>query len=275
MKTIVITGANSGIGYMSSLQLAKLNHKVIMVCRNENKAREACKKIIEQSKNQNVSFLIADLSDSKQVKETVEKLVVENLDIDVLINNAADFDISVKQPQFNAQGIEKQFATNVVAPFILSEGLMPVLKRANGKIINVSTQGLCVYPNISLDFDNLNAQKFYKADKTYYQNKLALLMFSLYMREKYKNIDLHAVRVTNVKVDISRYDSINPWLKQLYKIKSKFSISPSKMAEVYTALATEKHDGFLYNEDMKEVKANKFAYDKAAQQRLYDLLLGV
>lgn len=98
-------------------------------------------------------------------------------------------------------------------------------------------------------------------------------MFSLYLADVQNNIRVQAVRVANVKIDMSRYQQISPILKLIYKVKAKFSISPQKMARVYTTLATlEGHDGFLYDENCREVRANKFAYDKSAQRRLYELL---
>ena len=98
-------------------------------------------------------------------------------------------------------------------------------------------------------------------------------MFSLYLADIQHNIRVQAVRVANVRIDMSRYQQISPILKQMYKIKAKFSISPQEMAEVYTTLATtESYNGFLYDENCREVRANKFAYDKLAQKRLYELL---
>ncbi len=272
MKTIIITGGNSGIGYQSCLQLANLNHKVIMICRNETSAKKATETIKLETKNDNVSYKIADLSNISSVKNIASQIIIENESIDILINNAADFDISNKTAKFNDENQEKQFATNVIAPFILSEMLIPIIQKSKGKIINISSQGLMVYPNITLDFENLNAEKSYKADKAYYQNKLALLMVSLFMKEKYADITFHAIRVTNVKVDINRYNNINSFLKFLYKIKSFFSISPEDMAKVYTELCVNDYDGFLYDEKLKEVLANKSVYDKTTQKKLYDLL---
>ena len=78
--------------------------------------------------------------------------------------------------------------------------------------------------------------------------------------------------MTNVKVDMRRYDHLSTFMKNLYKIKSRFSISPEEMAKVYTALSTEDgYDGFLYDEKW-EVKANRFAYEEAEQAKLYSLL---
>ena len=93
------------------------------------------------------------------------------------------------------------------------------------------------------------------------------------MRKHWKDIKVQAIRVTNVKVDMNRYDHLSAFMKNLYKIKSRFSISPEKMAKVYIALSTEAgYEGFLYDEKCKEVKANAFAYEEEEQKKLYSLL---
>lgn len=99
----------------------------------------------------------------------------------------------------------------------------------NGRIINISSQGLCVYPFLKLDMDNLDGSRHYSPSSTYYKNKLALLMMSLYMREEYQDIRIQAIRVTNVKIDISRYDNLPVIMKKAYSIKSKFSILPEEI----------------------------------------------
>ena len=98
-------------------------------------------------------------------------------------------------------------------------------------------------------------------------------MLSLYMRKYWKGIKVQAIRVTNVKVDMSRYDHLSAFMKNLYKIKSRFSISPEEMAKVYIALSTEDgHEGFLYDEKCREVKTNTFAYEEEEQKKLYTML---
>ena len=98
-------------------------------------------------------------------------------------------------------------------------------------------------------------------------------MLSLYMRKHWKGIKIQAIRVTNVKVDMRRYDHLSAFMKNLYKIKSKFSIGPEEMAKVYTALSTEDgYEGFLYDEKCREVKANAFAYKEEEQKKLCTLL---
>ena len=210
----------------------------------------------------------------KSVREAAEQYIQKEDVLDVLINNAADFDLPVKKPILTREGLEKQFATNVAAPFLLSILLKGLLEKSeSGRIINISSQGLILYPFMKLDFENLSGQKHYSPAKTYYQNKLALLMLSLYMRKHWKGIKVQAIRVTNVKVDMRRYNHLSAFMKNLYKIKSKLSISPEEMAKVYTALSTEdRYEGFLYDEKCKEVKANAPAYEEEEQEKLYSLL---
>lgn len=274
MKNCVITGGNSGIGFQAAMQIAAKGYGVTLICRNQVSAQNACAEIIQNTANKNVDFLIADLSDMSAVRNAAAKYLETHSTLDVLINNAADFDLSVKTPIITPDGMEKQFATNVAAPFLLSQLLSDALAKAeNGRILNISSKGLCVFPFMKLDFQNLNGQQSYRPSNTYYQNKLALLMLSLYLADIQHNIRVQAVRVANVKIDMSRYPQISPILKLMYKVKAIFSISPQQMAKVYTTLATtEGHDGFLYDENCREVRANKSAYDKSAQRRLYELL---
>ena len=274
MKKVIITGGNSGIGYQSAKQLAEKGWSVTLFCRRKEAAEQACEEICQQTGNPHVDYILADLSDLESIKKAVEQYIQKEETLDVLMNNAADFDLSVKKPILTREGLEKQFATNVVAPFLLSILLKGLLEKSErGRIINISSQGLMLYPFMKLDFENLAGQKHYSPAKTYYQNKLALLMLSLYMRKHWKGIKIQAIRVTNVKVDMRRYDHLSAFMKNLYKIKSRFSISPEEMAKVYTALSTEDgYDGFLYDEKCREVKANAPAYEEEEQEKLYFLL---
>lgn len=153
---------------------------------------------------------------------------------------------------------------------MLSMLFMEALRNSeNGRIINISSQGLCAYPFLKLDMDNLDGSRHYSPSSTYYQNKLALLMMSLYMREEYQDVRIQAIRVTNVKIGISRYDNLPVIMKKAYSIKSKFSILPEEMAHIYTMLTTEDgYTGFMYDEKGNEVEANKSAYNQDTQRKL-------
>ncbi|OQA38112.1 MAG: NADP-dependent 3-hydroxy acid dehydrogenase YdfG [Parcubacteria group bacterium ADurb.Bin316] len=204
MKTIIVTGANAGIGKACSMQLAQLGHRVIMACRNQQRGEAARQEIISQTGNLEVILKIVDLSSLASLTKFVAEVAKEYDQIDVLINNGADFDISRRKKIVTEDGLESQFATNVVAPFFLSLSLLPMLEKSSaGKIVNISSQGLVMYPFIKLRIDDLNCQKKYDPATQYYQNKLALLMLSLYMKENFiGKTKIIAIRVTNVKVDV-------------------------------------------------------------------------
>ena len=274
MKKCIITGGNSGIGYQAAKQLADKGWQVTIFCRSKERAESACETIISETGNSHFSYLLADLSDLTSTKTAIENYIQAQGALDVLINNAADFDLSIKQPVLTKDGLEKQFATNVVAPFLLSQSFIPLLKESESdRILNISSQGLQAYPFIKLNFDNLKGEQSYTPSKTYYQNKLALLMLTLAMRARYKDVTIQAIRVPSVKVDMKRYSHLSSFMKNLYKLKSRFSISPEEMAQTYVALATgNSYNGFLYNEKCQEVKANRSVYDQEAQEKLYRIL---
>jgi len=275
MKKCIITGSNSGIGKAAAQKLAEKGCTVVLACRNLAAAEKTRDEIIQSTGNQNVYAMRVDLSLIADVKNFVKEYTEKYGSLDILINNAADFDLSRKSPLITTENNEAQFATNHLAPFTLTNGLLPLLKKSDdGRIINIASQGLVLYPNIKFDFDNIKGQKNYSPAKTYYQTKLAQLMFSISLKEKLEktNVSVYAVRVTNVKIDINRYPNLSPFMKSLYKMKSRFSISPEQMAKVYVDLAIgEKQMGFYYDEKLKEVRANKYAYDKDARDKLWQL----
>lgn len=270
-KHIIITGGNSDIGFHAAMQASF--HKdclVTIICRNKERAEKACNDILKAGWN-NIDYITADLSNMQSVRVAVNIFKSRYNHLDVLINNAADFDISCRN--ITADGFENQFAVNVAAPYLLFCLFKDYLiNSSNGKIINISSKGLCLFPFIKLDFNNLNGEKYYNPAKTYYQNKLALLLVSKYLSDNQKNIKIQAVRVTNVKIDITRYSNISSFLKYMYKIKSLFSISPYDMALIYNQLAFNDYNGFLFNELCREVKANRYVYNTSAQKKLYEYL---
>lgn len=275
MKTIIVTGANAGIGKACSMQLAQLGHRVIMACRNQQRGEAARQEIISQTGNLEVVLKIVDLSSLASLKKFVAEVAKEYDQIDVLINNGADFDISRRKKIVTEDGLESQFATNVVAPFFLSLSLLPMLEKSSaGKIVNISSQGLVMYPFIKLRIDDLNCQKKYNPATQYYQNKLALLMLSLYMKENFiGKTKIIAVRVTNVKVDVNRYPNLTAFQKRLYNFKSRFSIAAEEMAKTYVSIVEDDNfAGFYVDEKLREVKVNKGAADHKKQILLVEYL---
>ena len=130
MKTIIITGANSGIGKAAAKKLAAEGHRVILACRSEEKGNVAAEEIIASTGNKRVNTMKIDMASQSSIKEFAE-VFSQNFDrLDVLIHNAANFDLTMKHPVMTEDGLETIFATNHVGPFLLTNLLLDLLKNS-------------------------------------------------------------------------------------------------------------------------------------------------
>ena len=93
MKKVIITGGNSGIGYQAAKQLAEKGWSVTLFCRRKEAAEQACEEIRQKTGNGHVDYILADLSDLESIKRAAEQYIQKEDALDVLINNAADFDL--------------------------------------------------------------------------------------------------------------------------------------------------------------------------------------
>lgn len=268
--TCLVTGGNSGIGKAAAIQLAERGCRVLIACRDAGRGRQAVDEIQAKTKSKDVELLILDLSSQKSIRDAAATFGKLYDKLDVLIHNAADFDISRKSPMYSPEGIETVWATNHVGPVLLTDLLLPYLKKTGaGRILTVASQGLLMHPFLKINMQNpeFRGQK-YSVEKAYYQSKLAQVMYTNWLSEKLlkDNIMVNCIRVTNVKIDITRYPGLSDFMKSLYAIKSKYSITPEAMARVYTALALGEEyattTGKYFDEKLNVVKSSKYSCDK-------------
>lgn len=179
-KIILITGATSGIGFQTALALAKMDAQVIVTGRSKSSAEEAVTKIKAASGNSRVDFLLADLSAQKNVRALAEQFKARHERLDVLINNAG---LASSKKELTEDGLESDFAMNVVTPFLLTHLLMDSLKKSSSPRV-VTLMGGDV--PTTLDMDNLQSEKSFDGLNTYSQTKLAMtaLMYEFAQREK-------------------------------------------------------------------------------------------
>ena len=118
-KICLITGANSGIGKEAAVLIAQQDYKVIIACRNSKKGKEALSDIKQRSGNDSVELRIVDMSLQESIKKLSENLHREYHKIDVIIHNAAIFDITQKKPIITNEGVETVWATNHIGPVLL------------------------------------------------------------------------------------------------------------------------------------------------------------
>uniref|UniRef100_A0A671SSI5 Dehydrogenase/reductase SDR family member 12-like n=1 Tax=Sinocyclocheilus anshuiensis TaxID=1608454 RepID=A0A671SSI5_9TELE len=171
-RSFIITGANSGIGRAAACEIAKRGGTVHLVCRNEDRAKEARKDVVEQSKNENVHVHLVDMSNPRKVWEFASGFS-QNHNLHVLINNAG---CMVNQRELTEDDLEKNFATNTLGrkvnswTYILTTALIPTLKKSeNPRVITVSSGGMLVQ---KLNVEDLQFEKgSFDGTMAYAQNK--------------------------------------------------------------------------------------------------------
>jgi len=275
-KTIIITGANSGIGKAATIQLAQLGAHVIMMCRSQERGEQALQEVRIAANSDSMELILVDMSSQASVRRAVAEFLGRHTQLDLLIHNAANFDHRQTEPVLTEDGLETVFATNHVNIFLMTQLLLETLKASTpSRIITVASKGLLTYPFLDIDFDNLNGEKKFAMQRAYYQSKQAQVMFTFDLAERLEGtgVTVNCVRVGNVAIPDERLTHLPAWLLKIYHLKRRFALTPEKMAETYVWLAADSNlqdvTGGYWDAPNVPVKANKNAYNREAQKRLW------
>jgi NAD(P)-dependent dehydrogenase (short-subunit alcohol dehydrogenase family) len=180
-KTVLITGANSGIGFVTAVELAKMGARVLMVCRDTERGAHARAAVAQVATGAAPELLLADISSQQAIRVVADDIRQRFPKIDVLINNAGGI---FAERGFTANGIERTFATNHLGPFLLTNLLIDLIKAGTGgRIVNVASES---YPS-ELDFGNLQGEKGYSSLSAYFRSKLENIIFSLDLAQRLQN----------------------------------------------------------------------------------------
>ena len=274
-KTVIITGANSGIGMAAAILLAKNGATVVMACRSLEKARRSMQEVKDSANSQSVEVMELDLSSQTSIRNFAFQFKARHQRLDVLIHNAANFDLTLKKPLLTNEGVETIFATNHVGPVLLTHFLLDVLNSsAPSRVITVASKGLVTYPFLDIKFDNLNGERKFTPQNAYYQSKLAQVMFTYDLAEQLKGsgVTVNCVRVTNVALPDEKISHLPDWQKKIYQMKRKMAITPERQAETYLFLAAdpsvENITGGYWDENNKQVKSNRNSYNPETWKKL-------
>jgi NAD(P)-dependent dehydrogenase (short-subunit alcohol dehydrogenase family) len=182
-RRVLITGANSGIGFEAALELARQRAEIILPARSLDKATDAIARIRSQVPAAKLTPAILDLASLASVR-TFAAFIGQNFpgaSLDLLINNAGV--MSVPTRELTPDGYERQFATNYLGPFLLTALLYPHLKQQPGTRIVTVASGIA--NQAKLEFDNLQSERLYKPlFGAYSQSKLADLIFQLELQRR-------------------------------------------------------------------------------------------
>jgi NAD(P)-dependent dehydrogenase (short-subunit alcohol dehydrogenase family) len=185
-KIVVITGANSGIGFEAAKTFAAHQAKVFLACRNALKLEQALDQIKKINPSADIHGVLLDLSDLKSIEQAVNSLKSQLTHIDMLCNNAG-----VMAPPYllTQDGFELQIGTNHFGHFALTLGLLPLLFQGNARIINVSSMA---HRMGKMNFSDLPKVQHYQSWVAYSQSKLANLLFTYGLKQKIEALSIQS-----------------------------------------------------------------------------------
>lgn len=261
-QVILVTGATDGIGELTAQKLANLGATVLIHGRDEQKVQRKAQKIRTQTGNEHIEEYTADFSALSEVRRLSEEILAKHSTLDVLINNAGIGYSTVRET--SKDGFELRFAVNYLAPFLLTNLLLPVIQNPHSdflsRIVNLSSAG-----QEPIDFEDVMLEERYNAQRAYNQSKLALILFTFEMAERSgdKNFVincLHPGTLLNTKMVTGA--GISPMGE------------PDTGADAVVHLATSarlKRTTGKYFNRKKEARAHPQAYDAEARKKLWEL----
>tara|TARA_B100000700_G_scaffold291535_1_gene350640 strand:- start:901 stop:1812 length:912 start_codon:yes stop_codon:yes gene_type:complete len=249
-KIVLITGATSGLGYVTSKVLLSKSATVLMGYKSEKKAAKAKKAILSMNLAGNVDFIYIDLSDIFSVNKTASRVIKEYGRISTLINNAGVMGIP---ESYSNQGIEMHFAANHLGHFALTKNLIPLLKKEPKARVVTITSGIQHFGRIDLStiYQNSNYNRW----DAYAQSKLANVMFALELEQKFKkdnlgilsllahpgiaktNLQKKSLEMSKSKIEYTFYKILNPLFQ---------SAENGALPQIYASTAPDVNSGDQY-----------------------------
>jgi NAD(P)-dependent dehydrogenase (short-subunit alcohol dehydrogenase family) len=179
-KRVVVTGANSGVGYETARALANAGAEVILACRNAAKGAAAVAKIKTTVPEARIKFEVLDLASLASVRDFAARMVADFAALDVLINNAGV--MGLPRRQVTADGFEMQLGVNFLGHFALTALLLPLLRRATApRAIQLSS---IAHRQGRINLADLQSERAYRPMQAYQQTKLAMLMFAFELQRR-------------------------------------------------------------------------------------------
>jgi len=245
-KTVIITGANSGIGKETTLKFARAGYTVIMACRNLEKSKKVQDEIIAASNNEKIFLMKLDMSSFDSIKSFADEIINKFPKLDILINNAAYFNHG-EDYRLTADNIEITFATNTVGPFLLIHLLQNHLKKSDdARVLNASSNIIKHFfsQKKEIDFDNLQGitDKNYKHSVyTCYRNsKMAFLILTFKMARDFTKtgIKFYSLQINGARMSKETLKKFKPGWRFIARIQNLFFPPAEFMATNYFEICT-------------------------------------
>ena len=277
-KTVIVTGANTGIGKETALDLATRGARIIMACRNLLKAEEALKEIVQKSGNKNIEAKRLDLASLKSVREFAEDVNNNEARLDVLVNNAGLL-LNHNALTKTDDGFEIHIGVNHLGHFLLTNLLLDLLKKsAPSRIVVVSSiaHNSPWFTTTGFNFENMNGEINYSPFAAYGQSKLANILFTRELARRLNGIGVTAnsLHPGVIYTEISR--NVSSTLQSIFAhyIYPHFAKTSFEGAQTTIHVAvSEELNGVtgLYFADCKEKKPEETALDDEAAKKLWQV----
>lgn len=247
-KTVIVTGANAGIGYETALALYEAGAHVILACRNLQNAEEALARIEAQKGYGSLETALLDLSSLVSVKEFAESFSQNHSQLHLLINNAG---VMTPPASKTTEGFELQFGVNVIGHFALTGFLYPLLKNTPGsRVVTVSSGA---YRHGIIDFDNLRSEKSYEPTREYAQSKLGNILFALELQRRITAVGDQilslAVQPGANKTELSRHMSEDAFAAAVERVGPLMEPWQGALPTLYAATSDDVTKGGFYEPD--------------------------
>jgi len=262
-NTVIITGATSGIGYAACEALLDKGYPIIGIGRSAERCRSAKNALEVGRPNGKVHFITADLMQQREVLRAAEEIenAIGEEKLHALINNAG----GVRSRYMTTdEGYEQQFALNYLAGFLLTQELLPLIRRNNAAVIFTSSQS---HKMTRVNWDDLMYQKRYRPLYAYKQSKLCSMLLAHSLREM--GIRACGVDPGLVRTEIGNKDTSGA-VDFIWKLRKKRGVPASASAEIFVSLCENGFPGLYYGLGTKERRHNR-QVRTANARRLYDI----
>ncbi|KAI9008817.1 retinol dehydrogenase 12, partial [Phycomyces nitens] len=267
-------GANDGIGKEIAIDLAKRNATVIIGCRESEKSKQALQDIRLLSGSDKVILGFVELSSLQSIKDFATTFIATQNELHLLINNAG---VYTSTRQETGDGFESNFGINYLAPFLLTELLLPILAASKpSRVVNV---GSSIMQWATINFDDLQLERKFSVVTAYSQSKFANALNTYYLSRKFsdKGITFNVCHPGTVRTTImtreSEWSNIIPTM--ILSLFFPFTKSPIQGAQTVLYLATapevEEKSGLYWSNCAVSPQVNKLESDEALQDKLYDI----
>lgn len=269
-RVSLVTGATTGIGYVTARTLAERGGTVVLVGRNAAKAQQAVETIRRKTGNDAVEAIIGDLATQEGVRHVAAEFAARHDRLHVLVNNAGAY---FTQRETTADGLEKTFALNHFAPFLLTALLRNTLvASAPARVVTVASMA---HLGQRIPFDDINHEHMpYRSFTVYGQSKLANILFTYELARRLTGTGVTANTLHPGFVASNFGKSNGGWTVPVFALLRPFQISTEQGAQTSIYLASSPEVAGVtgaYFVKQRPVKSSAVSYNEDDQHRLWDL----